>query len=371
EEVKRLREERDQLAKQVTSLQVSGASGELVTVAAAEIYKLQARVADQETALATTREAAEAGNGELRKQAAHVTAERDRLAARLQDLNGRIVNGEVYEIVSREAIQVADLVREQETKLVNADAKIAQMEKERSHLSRQLKPLEKQVAALQVQVAAAQAQPALPEADPREMQDRLAALESQLTGAQDQIKQLEADKAQLAGQNEELQTRLQQAQAVPPPDPTEIHELRDRIAQLEAALADSQAAVQAMLVDKPMISQVMDKWKSAQQVVGSGGESARMQAFQARVSELEQELRQTQSQTKAPDGRSAGQGPRPVAAAESDLGRLRELRARVAELDAFVGTAQAEIRRLKEQNKQLAGHIAELEAKQPPWYDAR
>ena len=371
EEVKRLREERDQLAQKMASLQVGSASGELATVAAAEIYKLQARVADQEKALAAAREAVDADSGERRKQAAQVTAERDRLAARLQDLNGRIVNGEVYEIVSREAIEVADLVKEQETRLVNADTKIAQLEKERGQLSRQLKPLEKQVGALQAQVAAAQAQPALTEAELREMQDRLAALESQLTGAQDQIKQLEADKAQLAGQNEELQASLQQAQAVPPPDPVEIHELRDRIAELEAALADSQAAVQAMMVDKPLISQVMDKWKSAQQVAASGGDSARTQALQARLTELEQELRRDEPQTRASDGRSTSQGRLAGAAAESDLGRLRELRARVAELDAFVGASQAEIRRLKEQNKQLAGHIAELEAKQPPRYDAR
>jgi predicted nucleic acid-binding Zn-ribbon protein len=375
DEVRRLREERDQLVRQVASLQVGGASGELATVAAAEIYKLQARVAEQEKALVTARETVDADSVEIRKQAAQVAAERDRLAARLQDLNGRIVNGEVFEIVSREAIQVAELVKEQETRLAGADAKITQLEKERGQLSRQVKPLEKQVATLQAQIAAAQAQiaaaqaqPALTEAEAREMRDRLAALESQFTHAQDQIKQLEADKAQLAGQNEELQASLQQAQAVPPPDPVEIHELRDRIAQLEAALADSQAAVQAMMTDKPMISQVMDKWKSAQQA-SAGGDSAKVQALQARLTELEREIRRDEPQTRAADGRSTGQGAL-AAAQESDLGRLRELRARVADLDAFVGASQAEIRRLKEQNKQLAGHIAELEAKQPPRYDA-
>jgi predicted nucleic acid-binding Zn-ribbon protein len=375
DEVRRLREERDQLVRQVASLQVGGASGELATVAAAEIYKLQARVAEQEKALVTARETVDADSVEIRKQAAQVAAERDRLAARLQDLNGRIVNGEVFEIVSREAIQVAELVKEQETRLAGADAKITQLEKERGQLSRQVKPLEKQVATLQAQIAAAQAQiaaaqaqPALTEAEAREMRDRLAALESQFTYAQDQIKQLEADKAQLAGQNEELQASLQQAQAVPPPDPVEIHELRDRIAQLEAALADSQAAVQAMMTDKPMISQVMDKWKSAQQA-SAGGDSAKVQALQARLTELEREIRRDEPQTRAADGRSSGQGAL-AAAQESDLGRLRELRARVADLDAFVGASQAEIRRLKEQNKQLAGHIAELEAKQPPRYDA-
>jgi predicted nucleic acid-binding Zn-ribbon protein len=357
-EVGRLREERDQLAKQVAALQVGGASGELASVAAAEIYKLQARVEEQEKALAAAREAVDADGIELRRQAAQAMADRDRLAARLQDLNGRIVNGEVYEIVSREAIQVADLVKEQETRLASADTKIAQLEKERGQLTRQVKPLEKQVATLQAQiaaaqaqVAAAQAQPALTEAEARELRDRLAALESQLTSAQDQIKQLEAGKAQLVGQNEELQTTLRQALAVPPPDPVEIHELRDRIAQLEAALADSQAAVQAMMTDKPMISQVMDKWKSAQQA-SAGGDSARVQALQARLTELEQELRRDEPQSRAADGRSTGQGA--LAAAESDLGRLRELRARVTELDAFVGASQAEIRRLKEHNKQRA-----------------
>jgi hypothetical protein len=370
EETRRLREERDQLTKQVATLQIGGGSGELATVAAAEIYKLQARVAEQEKALAAAREAAESGTTDLRAQHAYVTADRDRLAARLQDLNGRIVNGEVYEIVSREAIQVAELVKDQETRLAEADAKVAQVEKERDRLSRQRKPLEKQVAALQAQVAAAQAQPALPVADPREMQDHLAALESQLTAAQDQIKQLEADKAQMAGQNEELQTRLQQAQTVPPPDPVEIHELRDRIAQLEAALADSQSAVQAMLVDKPLISQVMDKWKSAQQVAASGVDPARVQTLQARVSELEQELRQVQSPVAPQDGRSVVQAAQ-APAADSGLGRLRELRSRVTELDSFVGASQAEIHRLKELTKQQAGHIAELEAKLPPRYDAR
>ncbi|MDO9066051.1 MAG: hypothetical protein Q7U96_03085, partial [Chloroflexota bacterium] len=40
EELRRLREERDQLARQVANFQVGNASGELATVAAAEIYKL-------------------------------------------------------------------------------------------------------------------------------------------------------------------------------------------------------------------------------------------------------------------------------------------------------------------------------------------
>jgi chromosome segregation ATPase len=282
----------------------------------------------------------------------------------------------VYEIVSREAIQVAELVKEQEARLASADTRIAQLDKERGQLSRQVKPLEKQVSALQAQVAAAEAQvaaaravPALTEAEAREIQDRMAALESQLAAAQSQMSQLAADKAQLAGQNEELQASLQQAQAVPPPDPAEIHDLRDRIAQLEAALADSQAAVQAMMTDKPMISQVMDKWKSAQQAA-AGGDSARVQAMQARLTELEREIRRDEPPARAGDGRSTGQGAL-AAATESDLGRLRELRARVTELDAFVGASQTEIRRLKEQNKQMAGHIAELEAKQPPRYDAR
>ena len=275
EQVQRLRDERDQLVRQVSAMQVGGASGELATVAATEIYKLQARVAEQEKALAAARDAAASGDGELQKRAAQIAAERDRLEARLLDLQGRIVNGEVYEIVSREAIEVAELVKDQETRLAAADAKIAQLEKERSQLSRKLKPLEKQVTTLQEQVTAAQAQPVSPPADLQELQDRISALEAQLTGAQDQIKQLDAEKAQLAGQNAELQATLEQAQAVPPPDPVEIHELKDRIAQLEAALADSQAAVQAMMVDKPLISQVMDKWKSAQQVSAAGGDSLR------------------------------------------------------------------------------------------------
>ena len=97
-----------------------------------------------------------------------------------------------------------------------------------------------------------------------------------MAGAQDQIKRLEAEKTSLAGQIAELQTRLQKAEEVPPG--VSVHELQDRIAQLEAALADSQTAVQAMMVDKPMISQVMDKWKSAQQALGGGAELARLQA---------------------------------------------------------------------------------------------
>lgn len=348
-ELQRLREERAALSAQLAGTPAAGASSELASVAAAEIYRLQGRVADLEKSLDAAR--AEAGQA---------TAARDQVAAQLQDLQGRIASGEVMAVASREALEVAQLVKEQETKLAEDESRIAQLEKEKAQLARHLKSLEKQVAGLEAQVASAESQARVTEPGPnlKELQDRLAALEAQLVGAQEQVKRLEADKAQLSGQVAELQATLAQVQSASP-GPT-VHELQDRIAQLEAALADSQAAVQAMMADKPIISQVMDKWKAAQQALGGGRDAARLQELQARVAELERALAAAQSELK-----EVGSSRQPAAADGAAL-RMQELQDRVTQLDAYIGTAQEEMRRLREENKQLAGHIAELEAARPP-----
>jgi len=51
-------------------------------------------------------------------------ADRAHAVARLDELQGRIVNGEAYALASREALEVAELVKELESKLAAAEERI-------------------------------------------------------------------------------------------------------------------------------------------------------------------------------------------------------------------------------------------------------
>lgn len=312
-------------ASVAASLQAIGGGSDVIALAAAEMYKLQVRVAGLEKALDTA---------ESQRQQAEVDGATAR--ARLADLESRVVSGEVLAVVSREALDVAELVSGQEASLSELAQAVSRLESEKALVEEELTGLKGEMAGLRARAATA---------------------ESELAEARDDALRLGQELQTAEKRASELQAQLAKAEEAAAAVPG-IHMLQDRIAQLEAALADSQAAVQSMLADKPRISQVLDKWKAAQAAVGAGvpeGETARLQA---RVVELERLLAEAQKPAEKSATRGKAGAGRPAAREPGD----QDLQARVAELDAFIGKVQVEMKRLREENRQLAGHVAELEA---------
>ncbi len=312
----------ESLAALAVPAQAAGGGGDVVALAAAEMYKLQTRVAELEKALDVA--------DSQRKQADEDSAV---ARAQLNDLQGRIVSGDVMAVVSREALDVAELVRDQEARLAELGEAVSRLESEKALADEELTGLKGEVGRLRARASKA---------------------ESERAAAREDAQRLGQERQELEKRAADLETRLSAAEEAAAAMPA-IHDLQDRIAQLEAALADSQAAVQEMLADKPRISQVLDKWKAAQVSLGAEAETVRLQA---RVQDLERSLAEAQRQAGEPvEAEDAAAGK--AAAVEPET---QDLQARVAELDAFIGKAQAELRHLREENRQLAGHVAELEA---------
>jgi chromosome segregation ATPase len=230
---------------------------------------------------------------------------------------------------------VAELVRDQEARLSELSETVARLESDKALAEEELTGLKGEAAGLKARTEGA---------------------EADLAAARDDALALGQERQTLKKRAADLQARLAKAEEAAASMPA-IHGLQDRIAQLEAALADSQAAVQEMLADKPRISQVLDKWKAAQASTGPGGAEAETARLQARVQELER----SRAGARRPAEKAAGRGDdAPQAAAGEPVNK--DLQLRVAELDAFIGKVQAEMKHLREENRQLAGHVAELEA---------